>query len=234
MTEIPPHFRAVLVPPTRTVWEALVGHLPASAYLVGGTGIAAHLGHRESRDLDFFMGESFDPHHVAASLERRIGRFVATRMVAGTLIGYLEDVKVQFLDATSQDPVDLIKQIGGIPVAGLRDLAATKLKVVGDRGELRDYMDLMVLEQQAGLRVEEGLSVFIERYRPVPIEAAVLQIVRGLGYFGDVADDPGLPMARHEIEGYWIRRQPEIVTSLGWLTGRESRQGRDRGTELSR
>jgi hypothetical protein len=34
-----------------------------------------------------------------------------------------------------------------MPVPGRRDLAATKLKKVGDRRELRDYYDLMVLER---------------------------------------------------------------------------------------
>jgi hypothetical protein len=29
-----------------------------------------------------------------------------------------------------------------------------KLKVVGDRGELRDYFDLMVIEQRTGRMVE--------------------------------------------------------------------------------
>lgn len=233
MSEIPPHLRAVLPASTRAAWMALVGSLPPGAYLVGGTGIAAHMGHRESRDLDFFVGESFDPARLAASLEQ-LGKFVATQVEAGTLNGYLEDVKVQFLDATDQHPVEPPQVIGGISVAGLRDLVATKLKVVGDRGELRDYFDLMVLEQQAGLRAEEGLSVFIERYRPVTPEAAVLHIVRGLGYFDDVADDPGLPMERREIEGYWTRRQPEIVASLGWLTGRERQRGPEQGPDLPR
>lgn len=232
MSEIPPHLRAVLPPSTRAAWLALVGNLPPGAYLVEGTGIAAHLGHRESRDLDFFAGESFDPARLAASLDK-LGTFAATQVELGTLNGYLEDVKVQFLDATDQHPVEPSQNIGGIPVAGLRDLAATKLKVVGDRGELRDYYDLMVLEQQASLRAEEGLSTFIERYRPVTPEAAVLHIVRGLGYFDDVANDPGLPVGRQEIEGYWTRRQPEILASLGWLTGRERRQGKERGPEPS-
>ena len=215
MTELPPHLRAVLTASTRAVWLALVGNLPSGAYLVGGTGIAAHLGHRDSRDLDFFVGESFDPALLAASLER-MGRFVAVQMEPGTLNGFFEDIKVQFFDASGQHPVEPLQVIGGIPVAGLRDLATTKLKVVGDRGELRDYFDLMILEQQAGLSVEEGLSVFLERYRPATPEAAVLHIVRGLGHFGDVVDDPGLPIGREEIEGYWTRRQPEIVASLGW------------------
>jgi hypothetical protein len=137
--------------------------------------------------------------------------------------GYLDETRVQFLDAADQYPVDPVEEIGGIPVAGLRDLLATKLKVVGDPGELRDYLDLMILERDAGHRVEEGLALFINRYRPATPEAATLHIVRGLGYFGDVFDDPALPVSRNQIEEYWTRRQPAIVASLGWLTGLEGR-----------
>ena len=68
--ELPSHLKAVLPPPTRRVWQALVGNLPAGSYLVGGTGIAAHLGHRVSRDLDFFVAEPFAPDQVARVLER--------------------------------------------------------------------------------------------------------------------------------------------------------------------
>ncbi|CAN5668398.1 hypothetical protein BH18ACT6_BH18ACT6_13940 [soil metagenome] len=92
---------------------------------------------------------------------------------------------------------------------------------MGDRGELRDYFDLMTVEQRAGLRVEEGPAVFIQRYRPAAPEVALLHIVRGLGYFDDVADDPGLSVARSVIERFWARRQPEIIASLDWVTGRQ-------------
>jgi hypothetical protein len=209
----------------------VVGNLPRGAYLVGGTGIAAHLGHRVSRDLDFFVGEPFDPKRLVSSLER-LGRFVPTRLEVGTVNGYLDETRVQFLDAADQHPVEPVEEIGGIPVAGLRDLLATKLKVVGDRGELRDYFDLMILERVAGYRVEEGLALFNNRYRPATPEGAILHIVRGLGYFGDVSDDPGLPASRQEVEEYWSRRQAAIVASLGWLTGLEGRQPRPRGPEL--
>lgn len=39
----------------------------------------------------------------------------------------------------------------------LGDLLSTKLKVIGDRGELRGHFDLLVLEA-AGHRIEEGLA----------------------------------------------------------------------------
>jgi hypothetical protein len=213
--------KAVLPPPTREVWQALVGTLPAGAYLVGGTGIAAHLGHRVSRDLDFFVAEPFDPEELVLDLNR-IDRFAPTQVADGTLNGYLGETRIQFLDARDQHSVEPSVEIGGIPVAGLRDLLATKLEVIGDRGELRDYFDLLVLERDAGHHVEEGLAIVIERYRPATPEATVLHIVRALGFLDDVADDPGLPVDRTEIETYWHRRQPEIVRSLDWLTGTHS------------
>ncbi len=231
-TDLPAHLKAVLPLATQKVWEALVGNLPKGAYLVGGTGMAAHLGHRVSRDLDFFVAEPFEPEELARSLEE-IDRFAATQIAAGALNGYLGETRVQFLDARDQHPVDPNTEIAGIPVAGLRDLLATKLKVIGDRGELRDYFDLLVLERDTGHRVEEGLAVVIERYRPATPEAVALHIVRALGYLDDVADDPALPMDRAEIETYWAKRQPDIVRSLDWLTGRQTRHRPPRGPELS-
>ena len=149
----------------------------------------------------------------------RIDRFAPTQIAAGTLSGYLGEIRIQFLDARNQHPVDPNSEIGGIPVAGLRDLLATKLKVIGDRGELRDYFDLLVLERDTGHHVEEGLAIVIERYRPATPGTTILHIVRALGYPEDVADDPGLPADRTEIETYWRRRQPEIIRSLDWRDG---------------
>jgi predicted nucleotidyltransferase component of viral defense system len=56
-----------------------------------------------------------------------------------------------------QAPVDRDTKIAGLRVASLRDLAATKIKVIGDRGELRDYFDLMVIEQRTPVTVETAL-----------------------------------------------------------------------------
>ncbi|MGI8427166.1 MAG: nucleotidyl transferase AbiEii/AbiGii toxin family protein [Actinomycetota bacterium] len=212
-SDLPAHLTKILPPATRALWKALAGNLPKGAYLVGGTGIAAHLGHRKSRDLDFFMAEPFQPARLAKRIGR-LGKLAVTQMEPGTLNCILDDTALQFLDARDQAPVEPMEMIGGIPVAGLGDLLATKLKVIGDRGELRDYFDIFCLETEAGRTVEEGLAIFIQRYRPVTPEAAVLNIVRGLGYFGDVADDPGLSVRRLKLERYWKKRQPEILKSL--------------------
>jgi hypothetical protein len=63
--------------------------------------------------------------------------------------------------------------------------------------------------------VEDGLGLFVERYRPRDAHTAVRHIVRGLGYFDDVGEDPGLPVSRGQIVAYWHRRQPEVTRALG-------------------
>ncbi len=60
-------------------------------------------------------------------------------------------------------------------------------------GELRDYYDVLVIERDTGHRVEEGLAVIVECYRPATPDAAILHIVRALGHLDDVADDPACP-----------------------------------------
>jgi hypothetical protein len=74
-----------------------------------------------------------------------------------------------------------------------------KLKVIGDRGELRDYFDLMVIEQRTGRTAEEGLALFVERFRPEYPQPAINHILLGLGYFDDVDPDDALPVPRAEI-----------------------------------
>jgi hypothetical protein len=95
-----------------------------------------------------------------------------------------------------------------------------KLKVIGDRGELRDYFDLMTIEQRTGRTAEEGLALFIARFRPEYPQRAISHIILGLGYFDDVDPDDALPAPRTQIVGYWTRRQREIIATGGRLPRR--------------
>jgi len=47
--------REILPPDTAATWDAIAPIIPADVYLGGGTAIAVYLGHRISRDLDFFF-----------------------------------------------------------------------------------------------------------------------------------------------------------------------------------
>jgi hypothetical protein len=152
--------------------------------------------------------------------------------LAGTLNGIFSATKVQFLHADEVRPQHLLEptdEVDGLHIAQLSDLMAMKLKVVGDRGELRDYFDLMIIEQRTGRTAEEGLALFIERFQPEYPQQAINHILLGLGYFDDVDPDDALPVPRAEIVDYWTHRQREIVAARGrlptWASPRRSHIG---------
>ena len=147
------HVRGILPPDTAATWDAIAPLVPPDAYLGGGSAIAIHLGHRISRDLDFLF------HHGSVDLDELAGRlsaagpFAVTDRSPRTLNGVFSGTKVQFLHADEGRPQHLLEppqEVDGLRVAQLSDLMAMELKVVGDRGELRDYFDLMTIEQRTG------------------------------------------------------------------------------------
>lgn len=121
----------------------------------------------------------------------------------------------QSLDASPQRRLTEATPLASIRVAGIEDILAMKIKVVMDRGELRDYFDLMRIEQQTDLTVVSGMGMYVERYQPTTPDQHIYQAVRALGYFDDVEDDPGLPVHREQIETYWRGRQGRIAEDLG-------------------
>jgi hypothetical protein len=215
---LPEQIRNILPADTAMAWELLAPTIPAPAYLAGGTAIAVHLGHRVSHDLDFFYHrKAIDLDQLARTIDT-VGPFAITMRSPGTLNALFFRTKIQFLHADEVAPQRLLSQpieIAGLRVAELDDLLAMKLKVVGDRGELRDYFDLMTIEQRAGRSVEEGLQLFLARFQPQYPQEALGHIVRGLGYFDDIEPDDQLPVSRQTIVDYWTTRHPSVIAALG-------------------
>lgn len=193
---------------TIAAWSAVAPVVPPQAYLSGGTGLTAHVRHRVSRDLDFFTETPFDVDALVEALDT-VGTFAPTMVDDGTLNGMFEATKVQFLDASTQRLLEPTTSFGGVRLASLPDITAAKLKVIQDRGALRDYFDLMIIDQH--LPMEEGLRLLVEKYRPHSPTGLIANVVRGLGYMGDVEDDPSLPQPRAEIEKFWASRQPRLA-----------------------
>jgi hypothetical protein len=213
---LPDWLEALLPGETGVAWEQVAPLLPPGVYLGGGTAIAVHLRHRQSRDLDFFFHEPIDLDELAERL-RSQGPFAVTEQAAGTLNGVFGTTRVQFWQAGLERPERRLEPttlVAGLHVAGLGDLLAMKLNAIAGRAQLRDYFDLMAIEQQGGRNVEEGLALFLARYRPAHAESALTPILLGLGYLDDVADDPFLPVERDEVARYWQGRQPQIVAAV--------------------
>ena len=113
-------------------------------YLVGGTAIALHLGHRRSIDFDLFKMAAISHKKnldkiVAAGFEHLVTRRVEEQM--NLLVG---GVKVTFFQYPFPVvPEDDFKDVFRLP--SLLSLAAMKAYALGRRSKWKDYVDLYFL-----------------------------------------------------------------------------------------
>lgn len=185
------HFRPklrILPPAQRALWP-LLRDVPPRFVLYGGTGLALRLGHRESEDFDFFSSEPL----TADGLLTEFGWLedaVLEQAGRDTAVFTFEGVFLSFFGGISFGRIGEPERAGsrGPFVASLLDLAATKLKVLAQRAQAKDYRDVAAL-LRAGLSLEEGLgasaAVYGKTFNPLPT-------VKALGYFED-GDLPTLP-----------------------------------------
>lgn len=211
----------ILPPPQRALWSELTG-IPSGFVLYGGTALALRLGHRTSEDFDFFSNESFRPD----DLERRVGLLTgAPRLQSSpnTLVAQVErngPVKLSFFGGLSlrrvHDPEPV--EENGLLIASLLDLAATKVKVVQDRAEAKDYIDLSRLLEE-GVELSQVLgaaqAVYGESFNP-------LLSLKALTYFED-GDLRALPESVRSRLTQGVQRVdpdgiPHVDVSPGGLT----------------
>lgn len=208
----------VLPPPQRALWPELTG-IPPGFVLYGGTALALRLGHRTSEDFDFFSNESFRPD----DLERRVDLLTgAPRLQSSpnTLVVQVDrngPVKLSFFGGLSLKRVHDPEPVegNGLLVASRLDLAATKVKVVQDRAEAKDYIDLSRLLEE-GVELSRALgaaqAVYGGSFNP-------LLSLKALTYFedGDLRALPEDVRSRliQGVQGVNPDRLPRVETLPG-------------------
>ena len=189
-------------------------------YLAGGTGLALYLHHRQSADLDFFVHGDFDPGAIYEELSCLDLSLVARSMGSNTLNVLCETVTVQFLGVSAEHRLSATRSFGAVNVAAVPDILAMKVNAVLGRAKLRDYFDLMRIDQDTPYPLEHGVDLFLARYPPRVPEQTVGALIRSLGYLEDVEDDGAVPVARRDLERFWARRHVEIAVNVsrsdGW------------------
>jgi hypothetical protein len=133
------------------LWPEL-GGTPRDFTLYGGTAIALRLGHRQSIDFGFFAQSSFEPDALLRKIPYLEGAVVrqSSPNTLTTTVDRSGPVQVSFfggLDLGQVGAPDFI-QAPGISTASLLDLAGTKVKVIIQRVEPRDYIDIHALLNQ--------------------------------------------------------------------------------------
>jgi len=176
-------------PAQQRLWPELSRAADLGFVLYGGTAIGLRLGHRPSVDFDFFSEQPLDREAIQAAFPF-VARSTVVQDERNALsvlvpVGGSEHshVKVSFFGTIGFGRVgqpDLTAD-GVLQVASLDDLMATKVKVVLQRAEVKDYRDIAVMVK-AGVSLPRGLAaaraIFGPNFQPS-------ESLKALVYFGD-------------------------------------------------
>ncbi|MDD2916277.1 MAG: nucleotidyl transferase AbiEii/AbiGii toxin family protein [Candidatus Gracilibacteria bacterium] len=132
----------ILSPEQIDLFRLLAESRKRSFYMVGGTAIALHLGHRKSIDFDLFRRKNFKGNTAQTILDASKTRWQILHIhEEGQYTGVIHDVKVTFFYYPFDiDAVEDIEQVIKIP--SLLTLAAMKAYAMGRRAKWKDYVDL--------------------------------------------------------------------------------------------
>lgn len=159
-----PHLE-ILPPAQLKLWPELSFAPQLGFVLYGGTAIALRLGHRNSVDFDFFAEKPLDRDALKAAFPALArGRTLQDRPNAWTVLMPVETperehVKLSFFGTADFGRVgqpDLTED-GILQIASLDDLMATKVKVILQRIEAKDYRDIAAMVN-AGVNLAHGLA----------------------------------------------------------------------------
>jgi hypothetical protein len=191
----------LLPAPQRALWSELKA-TPGHFTLYGGTAIALRLRHRTSVDFDFFSPTAFEPAKLMASVPYLAGGLVR-QSAANTLTCTVErggSVQLSFFGGLSLGQVAPSELVEGpqFAVASLLDLAGTKVAVVTQRAELKDYLDIHAMMTTGGIDLPMMLAAAAIIYGS---EISPLIALKALAYH----DDPGLAGASGVARGHAAR-----------------------------
>jgi hypothetical protein len=178
--------RMEILPETqKQIWPALGWTKTNGFVLYGGTAIALWCGHRASIDFDFFTDKQLI--HAIINLELQksgiTAHVVQDEKDALSVFTEPGNVKLSFFGDVGMGRVGTPSQTadGILSVASPLDLLGTKLKVIMQRAEAKDYIDIAQLLRD-GSSLSQGLgaarSMFGSAFSPA-------ECLRALTFFDD-------------------------------------------------
>jgi hypothetical protein len=180
----------------RQLWSEL-SQVPPAFTLYGGTAVALHLGHRQSIDFDFFGSQNFAPIDLTASIPfLQDGTVLQSAPNTLTmLVNCGEGVKVSFFGVPRIHAIlqPHISRDNNLKIASLLDLAGTKMAVVQQRAEAKDYIDIDAILTSGKVNLKEALIAAQKIYGS---SFAPQSSLKALTYF----DEPNLQTLAYDLK----------------------------------
>ena len=151
-------------------------------YLVGGTAIALHIGHRESIDFDLFKEKDIRKKGVYTKLKNIDYKVSFADYNQINLVSY--GVKITFFSFPYQVPLN-VELKGFLKMPDLLTLGAMKAFALGRRSKWKDYLDLYFI-LKFHFSFKEVATKAKEIFKDEFIEK---QFIAQLGYFKGINYD---------------------------------------------
>jgi hypothetical protein len=190
-------------------------------FLAGGTGLGLRLGHRVSRDLDWFTPHAFDAkqrEHQLAALPEKPTKI--NLQGSHTVRAYYGELETSFLRYSQVPAKTEVLTVGTlkIPVADMNTLAVMKAAAVHDRGTRRDFVDIHAICRTPGWSVGHFIDLATSR---LPLAPAQMKLA--LTYYADAERD----VVRFRYDVPWERVKTDLQKGiLAWERNRSRRQNR--------
>lgn len=159
----------------------LMSQFKREYYLVGGTAIALHIGHRRSIDFDMFKLSNINHKKNLEKIKNAGFDIIVTRHVQEQMNLIVNNVKITFF----QYPFDIkvsCKMDSYFRLPSLLELAAMKAYALGRRSKWKDYVDLYFI-----LKYHFSIESVIKRAEEIFKELFSEKLFRSqLCYFDDV------------------------------------------------
>ncbi|HKJ80512.1 MAG TPA: nucleotidyl transferase AbiEii/AbiGii toxin family protein [Ignavibacteriaceae bacterium] len=207
--------KEILTSASREVLNDLFRTIPLSQfYLAGGTGLALLLGHRLSRDFDFFSNQLFNEDALIQKMQG-LNDITIIAKSEQTIHINLKELKVSFLGYTypllyhtkQYQPVAGMS----IDVADERDIACMKISAICSRGTKRDFVDLYEVARQYTL--PELFVLFQQKFSLTPYNN--VHILKSLTYFADAELGPMpdmlIPLSWDTVKKFFVSEIPKLL-----------------------
>lgn len=164
-------------------------------HLAGGTGLALHIGHRISVDLDLFTLEDFNCESLIEQIKTSYD-FQVDYIDKNTVSGSIEGIKVDFL-THHYNILRPVTEEDGIRIYSMPDIAAMKINAISSNGtRSKDFVDLYYLFRY--FSIPDLLGFYEQKYK----QQDSFHAFKSLTYFEEV-DLTDWPEILFEIKPTW-------------------------------
>ena len=179
-------------------------------YLVGGTAIALHIGHRRSIDFYLFKFSPIKPKSIIQTISGFEYEYTVTRRVTEQLNVNINDVKFTFYQYPFKiNAPEKLEDILRLPT--FLDLSAMKAYAMGRRSKWKDYVDLYFI-----LKDHFSIQQISKRAAELYGQLFSEKLFRAqLSYFDDIDYTEPVeflvqPVSEEEIKSFLIDKATDI------------------------